>query len=114
MPSKEYLDLLETMADLHRRKSAGYAGADNPDPWANFRRCEQFGIATTDGVITRMSDKWSRLQALWRDANNEQVGESLDDTLMDLASYALILVCLRKENEGKWACLDEMHKEQPK
>jgi hypothetical protein len=59
--------------------------------------CEQFGITATDGVITRMSDKWSRLQALWHDRSNDQVGESITDTLMDLSAYSLILICLLNE-----------------
>jgi hypothetical protein len=95
--SPEYLKLLDDMRDLHQRKNAGYAGHSN-DPWINFRQCEAFGITAVDGVITRMSDKWSRLQSLWKDASNEQVGESIADTLMDLSAYALILICLLNEN----------------
>lgn len=106
MPSQAYLDLLAAMADLHVRKSAGYSGADQPDAWHNFRQCEKFGISTADGIITRMSDKWSRIQALWRDPANEQVGEALQDTLKDLASYALILVCLLNEDTPPPAPLD--------
>jgi len=98
MVSTEYLKLLEDMADLHQRKNAGYSG-DNPDSWANFRNCEVFGVSAQAGVLTRMSDKWARLTNLWKNPRNEQVGESIDDTLMDLAAYALILVCLRRENE---------------
>jgi hypothetical protein len=70
------------MRDLHISKNAGYAGAGASDPWSNFRQCEQFGIAAVDGVITRMSDKWSRIQSLWKDKSNEQVGESVEDTLL--------------------------------
>ena len=33
--------------------------------------------------------------------DNEMVGESLDDTLFDLAAYALIAICLRRENNDK-------------
>lgn len=97
MISERYLELLDQLADLHRRKNAGYSGADNPDPWHNFRQCANFGIAPADGVVTRMSDKWNRLQSLWRDASNEQVGESIKDTLMDLSAYALILICMMEE-----------------
>lgn len=88
--------LLDELRDLHERKNRGYAGHSD-DPFANFRQCETFGISATDGVITRMSDKYSRLQSLWADASNEQVGESVKDTLMDLAAYALILICLMRE-----------------
>lgn len=95
--SPEYLNLLDEMRDLHIRKNTGYAAAGDGDPWYNFRQCEKFGISSADGVITRMSDKWSRLQSLWLDSNNDMVGEPIEDTLMDLAAYSLILICLRRE-----------------
>jgi hypothetical protein len=88
--------LTQLMADLHRRKNAGYAGHSD-DPWINFRCCEAFGIDACNGVITRLSDKWSRLQSLWCDPNNEQVGEAVEDTLLDFAAYSLILICLLRE-----------------
>ena len=50
MPSQEYQDLLDRAWDLHVAKNAGYAGADNPDPWANFRMCEAFGISAFTGA----------------------------------------------------------------
>lgn len=96
--SAEFLNLLDELRELHIKKNAGYAG-HSADPFANFRQCEAFGISATDGVITRMSDKWSRLQSLWADASNEQVGESIRDTLMDLSAYALILICLLEEKQ---------------
>jgi hypothetical protein len=95
--SPRFYALLNELADLHDRKNAGYAG-HSADPFSNFRQCEAFGIAATDGVITRMSDKWSRLQSLWQNADNDRVGESIKDTLMDLAAYSLILVCLLEES----------------
>ncbi len=96
--SPEYLKLLDEMADLHRRKNAGYAGGKT-DPWDNFRECEDFGVDAFTGVFVRMSDKWKRLKSLKRNPNNEQVGESMGDTLMDLAAYALIAKCLLDEQE---------------
>jgi len=46
-----------------------------------------------------MTDKWSRIQSLRRDASNDRVGESILDTLRDLAAYALIAVCLIEEEQ---------------
>lgn len=94
--SPAYLALLGSMADLHHRKNAGYAGGKS-DPWDNFRECQQFGVDVVDGVLVRMSDKWKRIQSLRRNPANDMVGESIKDTLMDLASYALIAVCLIEE-----------------
>jgi hypothetical protein len=98
--SPEYLSLLEAMKSLHIRKNAGYAGSDNPDPWANFRMSVGFGVSALDGCLVRMTDKYIRVQNLRKDPANDQVGESIDDTLMDLAAYALIAICLRREEDG--------------
>lgn len=98
MISPEYLALLDKMKDLHQRKNAGYSG-DDPDPWLNFRQCEDFGISAEQGVITRMSDKWSRFRSLWRKPEHDQVGEAIEDTLMDLAAYSLVLICLLEERK---------------
>ena len=92
----KYLALLDEMRELHIRKSAGYAG-DSPDRWANFRVSEMFGVTAFMGVLVRMSDKFIRISNLVKNPNNEQVGESIIDTLMDLASYSLIAVCILRE-----------------
>lgn len=94
--SPAYRALLDEAWRLHIAKNTGYAGYSD-DPWANFRQCEAFGIDALDGVLTRMSDKWSRLQSLWRNPERDQVGEPIQDTLKDMAAYALILVCLMEE-----------------
>ena len=101
MASKEYLSLLEQMKELHIKKNAGYSGKDNPDAWANFRMAEQFGVSAFQGCLVRMSDKYIRITNLVKDPSNEQVGESIDDTLFDLAAYALIAICLRREQDDK-------------
>lgn len=92
--------VLQRARDLHIAKNAGYAGADNPDPWANFRLSTQFGVTPLKGVYVRMSDKYIRIQNLRKDPSNERVGESILDTLRDLAAYALIAVCLMRESEN--------------
>lgn len=99
MASKRYIELLEQAKELHIKKNAGYAGADNPDPWANFRMCEAFGVSAFDGCMVRLSDKYIRVTNLMKNPNNDQVGESIKDTLMDLSAYALIAICLLEERE---------------
>jgi len=94
MPSEMYLQLLQDAADLHKRKSAGYVGQTNPDPWANFRESERIGVPAWQGALIRMGDKYQRILTLAKDASNDQVGESIQDTLLDLSAYALIVLCL--------------------
>lgn len=97
-----YLKLLEDMKKLHIAKNRGYSG-DSQDRWANFRLSETFGISAFLGVMVRMSDKWIRIGNLIKNPKNDQVGESIRDTLMDLASYALIAICIMdEENKNEY------------
>lgn len=99
MASKRYMQLLDEAKELHIRKNAGYSGVDNPDAWANFRMAEEFGVSAFKGCLVRMSDKYIRITNLVRNPDNEQVGESIKDTLKDLSAYALIALCLLEEEE---------------
>jgi hypothetical protein len=90
--------LLDEIKELHIKKSAGYAGADSSDAFVNFRVAEVFHIPAEVGVLIRMSDKFVRAGNLITNPNNDLVGESIQDTLMDLASYALICLCLVEES----------------
>ena len=90
--------LLEKIRDTHDRKNSNYARPE--DPFFNFRGCEEIGIPAWKGVLVRMGDKWNRIQNL---ANGvpDRVGESILDTLEDLAVYALIDILLYKEELEK-------------
>lgn len=94
-----FLGLLDTLRDLHIAKSAGYSGVDNDDAWANFRQAHNFGVSPFLGCLIRMSDKFIRVQNLAKNPANDQVNEAIEDTLLDLASYALISICLFQEKK---------------
>lgn len=79
--------LLE-LGDLHDRKNAGYAGEVDGDPLHNFRQAEKFGIPMYKGIAVRLSDKFSRFYSLMRNADNEKVGESIEDLMDDIAVYS--------------------------
>ena len=46
-----------------------------------------------------MSDKYIRIGNLRQNPGNDQVNESIRDTLTDLAAYALIAICLLDEEK---------------
>jgi hypothetical protein len=94
----EFYNLLNQMRQTHIEKSAGYAGSDNPDPLANFRNCEELGIPAFIGAWIRHTDKVVRIKNIMRDPADELIGESLADTLIDAASYALIMRILYEED----------------
>lgn len=96
----DFLLEVKLMVDTHKAKAAGYSGSDNPDTWANFREAEAWGLTPLEGCLVRMGDKYRRVQNLRRNPDNDRVGESIKDTLRDLANYALIAVCLLIEEEA--------------
>ena len=100
MTSSRFLKLLEEMEDIHRRKNAGYAGENPPDPWSNFRMAEMLDVSAFNGCLVRMGDKFARVCNLAKNEANDKVGENIKDTLMDLAIYSLIGICLYEEQEA--------------
>ncbi len=88
--------LLEQMRDLHERKNENYAVPS--DPLFNLRGCEQIGISPFKGVVVRMGDKFNRICNLTRGVP-DKVGESLKDTLMDMAVYSLLAILLLEEDK---------------
>ncbi len=97
---KRYQELLKEILDLHIRKNAGYSG-DSGDPWFNFRQSLLFNITPFKGCLVRMTDKFSRISSLVKNPDNDKVGEAITDTLMDMAVYSLIAICLYEEENQK-------------
>lgn len=93
---REIHHITEDMIDLHTRKNAGYAGLST-DPWKNFRECQAFGVTAFTGCLVRLSDKYQRYCNLARDGTLDRVNEPITDTLMDIACYSLIAICLYEE-----------------
>ena len=92
----KFYTLIEEICELHSRKNHDYATDENP--LSNFRRSEAFGVPAWVGILVRMSDKWSRIEQL---ANGKTAqNESLRDSLIDLAAYALLGIILLEEQNG--------------
>ena len=75
--------------------------ASTEDVFANFRHCEIAGIPAWKGVAVRISDKFSRIMGFARKERLEVKDESIKDTLVDMANYALIALILYEEDNGK-------------
>jgi hypothetical protein len=90
----EYQKVLDEIMVIHRKKSQDYSS------W-NVKGAGETGVAV------RIWDKTARLMNLlgWDiatgklDKPRNPKNESLEDTLMDLAAYAIIMIVLRR---GKW------------
>lgn len=95
MAHPEVKETFDRLWALHQAKDSDYAGQA---PLSNLRQCERFGVPAWKGALVRMSDKWSRLLSVVEKGGSLDVKtESIDDTLDDLAVYAVIVRVLRKE-----------------
>jgi hypothetical protein len=96
-----YYALLEEMAEMHERKARDYSGDEAA--LSNFYAARKLGMTPLQGVLVRMSDKWSRIQSLVLQGGTGMVrGETLADTHMDMAAYNLIAIVLEEESNEQW------------
>lgn len=80
------------------KKNADYAASS--DPWRNFRFADMVGVSPERAILVRISDKLARISNLI-DKEPEVVGETIDDTLVDLINYTAILRAYLKELKRK-------------
>jgi len=97
---QEYIDhfkkITDEMLDLTRKKNADYAG--KTDAFSNFRVVETIGLCPAEvGILARMTDKMARASRLL--SAEARVAESIDETLMDLAVYSIILMIYLRSKE---------------
>lgn len=96
--TRRFHAILKEMGDLHDRKQADYG--QKGDPFANVRSSSNWGVAPWIGAMIRLNDKIQRLQSFAQ--NGTLANEGVEDSLIDLANYAVIaLVLFRETTEGK-------------
>jgi hypothetical protein len=78
--------IAQSLTELYIRKNKDYGDSVG-------QGYKELGPIT---ILTRMMDKMNRLKSLIRNGEgNAQVDESIDDTLHDLANYAIIFMIER-------------------
>ena len=81
--------ILNEIRQLHNRKNADYG--DSFD-----KTLDEFGLVAS---ATRMSDKFNRFKSLIRCGSSARVeDEKIEDTLIDLASYAIMTIKWMRRN----------------
>ena len=83
--------ITEEMIDLYKRKNACYGDSFG-------RTFRELGIVS---AITRISDKYHRLVELGARGGADSVGESLEDTLIDLANYSVMTLMEMRNGRSK-------------
>lgn len=79
--------ILNEIRQLHNRKNADYGGSFD-------KTLDEFGLIAS---ATRMSDKFNRFKSLIKNPAQVQ-DEKIEDTLIDLASYAIMTIKWIRQN----------------
>ena len=96
--SQAFFDLCEQLKATHAGKSKDYGCPSGTDPLANIRNGAKFvGIPAWRAAMVRLSDKVTRLATF--NATGSLHYEGVEDTLVDLASYALLSLLLYREEQ---------------
>jgi len=100
MTKAEYMkfhqDCANKLVEITKKKNSDYTGISD-DPFANFRKRGELGF------LTRMDDKFSRLESFIEKGSFQVADESFEDTCLDLANYAILLAGFvrARKAEGK-------------
>jgi hypothetical protein len=87
--SQEIQNVFYECWKITEAKNADYATEANP--FENFKAVEKFGITTAEqGILVRLSDKWTRLINLMEKAPAVK-DEKIEDTINDMINYLAIL-----------------------
>lgn len=95
--SERFHAILAELGELHDKKQADYGRGD--DPFANIRGSLDWGIPPHVGALLRMNDKVRRLQT-WV-ANGTLANEGAEDSMRDIAVYAVIALVLLEDETTK-------------
>jgi hypothetical protein len=89
------LDILDNMQSVYEAKDNDYSATGLP--MGNLRKCEEAGIDAWRGCLVRIGDKMSRLENFLKEKEYLVISEKAEDTVIDLANYAILMCCLIQE-----------------
>jgi hypothetical protein len=89
------LDILCNMQAVYEAKDNDYSATGRP--MGNLRKCEDAGIDAWRGCLVRVGDKMSRLENFLKEKEYLVISEKAEDTVIDLANYAILMSCLIEE-----------------
>lgn len=85
---KKFRKIAEEICDLYEKKNAAYGNSFG-------ETYQKLGIVS---AVTRISDKYNRLCTLAKNPDVDNLGESIEDTLKDMAAYSVMtLMEMRRE-----------------
>jgi len=110
MTNEEYIkyhrEMCDKMVEITAKKNADYTG-ESGNAFSNFSGIEAIGVTSTEiGFLTRMFDKYARITTFVKKGVLLVADESIEDTLLDLANYCILLAgwIRSKKNKHKSIC----------
>lgn len=89
------------MVATAEKKNADYTGGA-ADPFANFMVVEQLDVVSAEtGILVRLTDKFMRVRSFIKKGVLQVKDETVEDTLLDMANYCLIMAALIKQKRSK-------------
>lgn len=102
-------EFLSRMKEVMIGKGNDYA---NEDRLSNFKLVGSIcGLTPEQNCLSLIATKVARLGVLL--GGKEPSNESIDDSLLDLANYAVLLACLREEKEIEDILKDYVDEDEP-
>lgn len=90
---ERWYDAIGKLHDIADAKRADYGNDEHP--FANILQSEEFDVPAWLSAVIRLNDKVTRIKSFRR--NGRLRNESLEDSLLDIANYALIALALLDE-----------------
>ena len=94
--ASDFEQIIESMLKIHKAKNNDYSPEGQ---FGNFAESERIGVPDWKGAFIRLQDKYTRCCNLIGGREAQVLDEKLEDTLLDLANYAVIVMCLMKNKE---------------
>ncbi len=96
MEKSQFEQILESMAAIHKAKNNDYSPEGQ---FGNFAESEKVGVPDWKGAFIRLQDKYTRCCNLIGGREAQVLDEKLEDTLLDLSVYAVIVLCLLNQDK---------------
>lgn len=86
-----FADITKEMVSLQEKKNKDYGNSFE-------QTLDEFGLIAS---VIRLNDKMNRVKQLCKSQKQEIKDEKIEDTLIDLANYAVMTLSWLKNNNGK-------------
>ncbi len=104
-----FYEILDDMRKLHDNKNADYAGGGQEGALGNFVRVSKikkmypdFNWSSPFGVaVAYYLKQFDAVMHMYEQQKGSSVGEGIPERLMDMATYAPLMIILLEETEGK-------------